>query len=189
MPELLASKVDEHISLELPLPHHADEVAKVVVANLDRLKAWMPWAITEYSVDSARDFIQRNLKGLADDGEFGLLIRYDSKLAGSIGFHHLDRQNSSAHIGYWIAKDFEGRGIITTCCRLLIDHLFKRMDLNRVQINCNVENERSRAVPERLGFKLEGVHRQVEYLNGRFGDWAVYGMLREEWETAPSRYD
>ena len=63
------------------------------------------------------------------------------------------------------------------------------MDLNRVQINCNVENERSRAVPERLGFKLEGIHRQVEYLNGRFGDWAVYGMLREEWETAPSRYD
>jgi ribosomal-protein-serine acetyltransferase len=53
--------------------------------------------------------------------------------------------------------------------------------LNRIQINCNVENVRSRAVPERLGFKLEGVHRQVEKVQGKFGDWAVYAMLRDEW--------
>jgi ribosomal-protein-serine acetyltransferase len=52
-----------------------------------------------------------------------------------------------------------------------------------VQINCNVENAKSRAIPERLGFKLEGIHRQVEFLHDRFGDWAVYAMLREEWEA------
>jgi ribosomal-protein-serine acetyltransferase len=58
------------------------------------------------------------------------------------------------------------------------------MKLNRVQINCNVENVRSRAIPEKLGFKLEGMLRQMEFVNGRFGDWAVYGMLRDEWENS-----
>ena len=65
---------------------------------------------------------------------------------------------------------------------MLIDYLFDTIELNRVQINCNVENKRSRAVPERLGFKLEGIHRQVEFLNGKFGDWAIYAILRSEWK-------
>jgi ribosomal-protein-serine acetyltransferase len=64
----------------------------------------------------------------------------------------------------------------------VIDHLFKVLNLNRVQINCNVENIRSRAIPERLGFKQEGVLREVEWLHDRFGDWAVYAMLRRDWK-------
>jgi ribosomal-protein-serine acetyltransferase len=178
---MLSCTVDEHIKLELPLIHHAEEIAAVVRANLERLQLWMPWACADYSVESAREFIRRNLKSLAEAGSFGLIIRYDEKFAGTIGFHDLDLVNRSAHIGYWVAKEFEGRGIITRCCQSLIDHLFTEMKLNRVQINCNVENVRSRAIPERLGFRLEGIHRQVEYIQGKFGDWAIYAMLAEEW--------
>jgi ribosomal-protein-serine acetyltransferase len=178
---MLSFTVDEHIKLELPLIHHAEEIAAVVRANLGRLQVWMPWACDDYSVGSAREFIRRNLKSLAEEGSFGLIIRCDEKFAGTIGFHNLDLVNRSAHIGYWIAQEFEGRGIISLCCRSLIDHLFTQMKLNRVQINCNVENVRSRGVPERLGFKLEGIHRQVEYIQGKFGDWAIYAMLAEEW--------
>jgi len=177
---MFSHQIDENLSLELPQMHHAEELTAVVLENLERLKIWMPWAVHDYSVESARFFIQRNLRGLSESGSFGLLIRYDGKLAGTIGFHDLDTVNRSAHIGYWIAKDFEGRGIMTCCCRVLIDYLFESMELNRVQINCNVENTRSRAIPERLGFKLEGVLRQVEFINGEFGDWAVYGLLKSE---------
>ena len=182
---MLSFTVDEHITLELPQMHHADEIAAVVRANVDRLQKWMPWAAGNYDVRSARAFIQQNLNALSDHGSFGLLIRFDGKMAGTIGFHDLDTANRSAHIGYWISKDFEGRGIMTRCCRVLIDHLFDDLDLNRIQINCNVENTRSRAIPERLGFELEGIQRQAELLNGEFRDWAVYSMLREEWSVPP----
>jgi ribosomal-protein-serine acetyltransferase len=57
------------------------------------------------------------------------------------------------------------------------------MKLNRIQINCSVENVRSRGVPERLGFRLEGIQRQAEFINGKFGDWAIYSMLKEDWNA------
>jgi ribosomal-protein-serine acetyltransferase len=72
---------------------------------------------------------------------------------------------------------------MTRCCRILFDYLFNEVGLNRIQINCNIENAKSRAIPERLGFRLEGIHRQVEWLNNEFRDWAVYAMLAEEWKN------
>jgi ribosomal-protein-serine acetyltransferase len=183
---MLSFQVDKSISLELPQLHHAEEIARVVRANAERLQKWMPWAAGNYTVKSARMFIEHNLNALSDNGSFSLLIRWDGELAGAIGFHDYSTADRSAHIGYWISKDFEGQGIITRCCRVLIDHLFDDLDLNRVQINCNVENTRSRAIPERLGFNFEGIHRHAEFVNGEFHDWAVYAMLREEWAEPPA---
>ena len=180
---MFSYEVDEHLKLILPQAHHADEITAVVRENLAELQPWMPWATDDYSIESARDFIKRNLLTFAEDGSFAAFVVLDGKIVGSIGFHKLDLNNKSAHIGYWLAKQAQGKGLMTGCCRLLIEYLFDVLKLNRVQINCNVENAKSRAIPERLGFKLEGIHRQVEFINDRFGDWAIYAMLKEEWRT------
>lgn len=179
---MFSHQIDDEIELALPDLSMAEAVAEPVRRNLTHLQKWMPWATDDYSVESASEFIQRTLRDFAEAGRFDALIIASGKVIGAIGFHNLSTANKSAHIGYWIDKDFEGRGIITRCCRVLVNYLYDVRGLNRVQINCNVENTRSRAVAERLGFKLEGIHRQVEYINGRFGDWAVYAMLKEEWE-------
>ena len=181
--KMFSFQVDENVKLVLPQPHMAGELTAVVLENLDRLKPWMPWATKDYSADLANEFIARSLRAFADEGRFEAVIMFGNEIIGSIGFHNLDGTNRSAHVGYWIAGKYEGKGFVTRCCRAVIDYLFDTMDLNRVQINCNVENLRSRAIPERLGFKLEGIHRQVEFLHDRFGDWAVYALLREEWKA------
>jgi ribosomal-protein-serine acetyltransferase len=180
---MFSYKIDDEIRLELPEPRHADAAARAVRENLEHLGPWMPWAVDDYDVEHARQWIQRTLDEFAHDGRFNALIMLDDVIVGSVGFHDLDTANRHASIGYWIDHRHQGKGIITRCCRVLIDHLFSTMGLNRVQINCNVENERSRAVPERLGFSLEGTLRQVELVDGRFGDWAVYGLLKSEWES------
>ena len=179
---MFSHQIDDNLKLCLPELHTAEELTAVVRANLKHLQPWMPWAVDEYSIDSAKEWIQRTLTEFAEDGRFNAVILIDEKPVGTIGFHNLNTANGSAEIGYWIDKEHEGRGIITRCSGALIDYLFDVRKLNRIQINCNVDNTRSRKVPERLGFKLEGIHRQVEYVNGRFGDWAVYPLLRDEWK-------
>lgn len=175
-------QIDENVKLILSQPQHAEEITKVVLENLDELKLWMPWATDAYSIDSALKYIKYNLKEFAENGSFGASILFEEKFVGGVGFHNLDLKNKSAHISYWLSKEAQRKGIMTRCCVALFNYLFSEFGLNRLQINCNIENDRSRRVPERLGFKLEGIHRQVEFFDNHFGDWAIYAMLKEEWE-------
>ena len=180
---MFSFRIDDNLTLRLPERRDAEMVAAAVRENLTRLQEWQPWAVDDYSEEHAMDWIKRSRDGYAEDGQFNALILQDGRFIGSIGFHDLDPKNKHAAIGYWIDREYEGRGIITRCCRELIDYLFDSMGLNRVQINCAVENLRSRAVPERLGFKLEGTLRQTEILKDKSGNWAVYGLLKSEWKA------
>ena len=179
---MFSHRIDKKVELVLPELSQVGSVYAAVLRDLEHLQPWMPWATVDYSEDTAREFIQRTLRDYAETGRFDTLISVDGEIVGSIGFHNYDPINRSAHIGYWISRNFEGKGIVSRCCRALVEYLFDVRGLNRLQINCNVQTVRSRAIPERLGFKLEGIHRQVEFLNGQFGDWAIYGLLREEWK-------
>ena len=178
---MFSYKIDEELKLILPSEQNAEEIYIAVRENLEELKFWMPWVTDDYSIDTARDFIKTNLTEMAQNSTFAAAIALNEKIVGTIGFHHLDTINKSVQMGYWLDKQAQGKGLATKCCRILINYAFNELKLNRIQINCNVENKKSRAIPERLGFKLEGVHRQVEWLNNEFRDWAIYAMLAEEW--------
>ena len=181
--QMFSFRIDDNLTLRLPEKGDAETVTAAVHKNLKRLQEWMPWAVDDYSTEHALDWIKRSRDGYAENGEFTALILHDGRFIGSIGIHDLDLVNRHASIGYWIDQDHEARGIITRCCRDLIEYLFGTMELKRVQINCAIENVRSRAVPERLGFTLEGKLRQNEILKHKSVDWAVYGLLKSEWEA------
>src|SRR5690625_199905 len=89
-----------------------------------------------------------------------------------------------AYIGYWLDIEHQGKGIMTRAVRALTDYAFEEFDLNRVDIRAAVGNVKSRAIPERLGYKKEGVLRQSEWLYDHFVDHAVYSMLKSEWNTS-----
>jgi len=181
---MFSYQIDDELKLVLPTVRDAEEIYRAVRENLEELKLWMPWVTDDYSIDSARDFIKTNLAEFAENNTFAVAVVEKEKIVGTLGFHHLDAVNKSIQMGYWLDKRAQGKGLMTRCCRALINHAFDVLELNRIQINCNVENIKSRRIPERLGFKLEGVHRQVEWLNGSFRDWAVYAMLAEEWRES-----
>ena len=77
-------------------------------------------------------------------------------------------------------------GLMTNSCRALTAHAFEAYGLNRMTIACATENNKSRAIPERLGFELEGVQRQAEWLYDHFVDHALYGMLNDDWKDGKS---
>lgn len=178
---MFSFQIDDELKLVLPIERDAEEIYTVVRENLEQLKLWMPWADDDYSVDSAREYIRGNLSEFATTGSFSTSIVLNEKIVGAVGFHHLDTTNKSAHLGYWLAKSAQGNGLMTRCSRALIDYLFEEMQLNRVQINCSALNTKSRAIAERLDFRLEGIHRQAGFENNSFTDWVIYAMLRENW--------
>jgi len=100
---------------------------------------------------------------------------------GNIGLHDISRYKSSGMIGYWLAENAQGKGIMTDCVRAMLDFGFFGQNLNRIYIHAAVPNHKSCAIPERLGFVREGTLQDGECLYGRYFDMALYGMLRRNW--------
>jgi ribosomal-protein-serine acetyltransferase len=164
---------------------HSDEetVYRRATANYQHLREYMHWMTPDYSLRSAREFIARSLKAVADRTSLTYgLFRGDAFL-GSIGFVNFDWPARKTEIGYWISAEEQGKGIVTQSVRTLIAYAFGDLELNRVEIRCAASNTRSRAVAERLGFVMEGVLRQSEIRHGVLHDFVIYGMLREEWSN------
>jgi ribosomal-protein-serine acetyltransferase len=63
-----------------------------------------------------------------------------------------------------------------------LDIAFCEYDLRRVEIRCAEENPRSRAIPDRLGFRKEGILKDAEFVGGRYHSIMVYGMTVEDYE-------
>ena len=172
--------------LELRLRTEADVEAffKVTDKNRTYLRQWLPWVDATKTADDTRKYIQSSISKFEKKESVDLGIWYEGQWIGSIGFHYWDKANRKDTIGYWLAEDFQGKGIVTDAVRALIKYGFEEMNLNRIEILCAVENTRSRAIPERLGFKNEGVTRQCEWLYDHFVDSVTYSLLVSEWKSS-----
>ncbi|MBO8172195.1 MAG: GNAT family N-acetyltransferase [Bacillaceae bacterium] len=160
----------------------APELFILIEQSRDYLREWLPWVDDTRHPDDTRRFIQTAIRQDASNDGFHAGIWYQGKIAGVIGFHRIDWANRSTSIGYWLGQHFQGRGIMTRACKEMVDYALNELDLNRVEIRCAVENRKSRAIPERLGFVEEGCVRQNEYLYDHYVDHVIYGMLKQDWQ-------
>jgi ribosomal-protein-serine acetyltransferase len=177
---VLSFRIDERRLLRLLEEADAEELYGVVVENREFLARWMPWAAAQ-TLEDTREFIRTSRRQLGDNQGFQVAMVIDGRIAGVLGFHRLNWPNRSTSIGYWIAEHAQGHGTVTEAARALTDYAFETWKLNRVEIRAGVENVRSRAIPERLGFVEEGVMRQAELVGDHFVDHVVYAMLAEDW--------
>jgi ribosomal-protein-serine acetyltransferase len=184
---MLTRQVAPGIELRLFELHDAEELFAVVQRNRAYLRQWLPWVDFTESAEDVRRFLQRaHNQYEANQGPQAAII-IDGRIAGSVGCHPIDWANKHCSIGYWLDADRQGRGLMTKCCEALLDYLFDDLALHRVTIQCGTGNQRSCAIPGRLGFTREGVMREAEWVNDRWVDLVVWGMLSQDWHTALSR--
>jgi len=181
---MFSIKIRDDLELGLLEQRHAEELFALVDQNREYLREWLPWVDNSRSIADTQEFIKSSLEQFASNGSFGTGILYQGKLAGAIGFHYIDWSNRATSIGYWLAASFQGKGLMTKACRTLVDYAFNELGLNRVEIRCATENTKSRAIPQRLGFKQEGTIRQAEWLYDHYVDLVVYGILASEWSDS-----
>jgi len=175
-------RIDDDIFLLDLANISAERMFAAVDSNRAYLRQWLPWLDLNTAVEDSEAFIRRERKR-AEDG-VGLIraIEYRSELCGIVGFNWIDPVNRACEIGYWLSEDRQGRGIMTRSVQAFIEYAFATRALNRITIPVAVENDKSRAIPEGLGFAQEGIRREAEWLYDHYVDHVVYALLRKNWD-------
>jgi ribosomal-protein-serine acetyltransferase len=180
---LFPLQIDRDVRLNLLEPKHALDLFRTVDSNRTHLREWLPFVDDYRSVTAATQFITRNREESSGTIRLAMGVWVREMLAGVVTYDYIDWSNRAALIGFWLGKSFQGKGIMTRTCSALIDLAFNELGLNRVEVSCALENRRCRLVPERLGFRQEGISRQREWLYDHFVDTVSYGMLASDWKN------
>jgi ribosomal-protein-serine acetyltransferase len=163
----------------------ADELFALIDEDRAYLARWLPWAAAQ-DLEGTLEFIRLTRRQLADNSGFTVAIVCDSAIAGVVGLEPLDWTHRSTSIGYWLGERYQGRGVMTRAVRAVVEHAVSGWNLNRLEIRAAVDNVRSRAIPQRLGFREEGTLREAERVGDAYLDLVVYSVLGSEW---PSKAD
>ena len=140
------------------------------------IQRWIPAIPRPYTRDDARAFVA---------GDHGLgphqyaVVEHD-EVVGSIGMV-VDRGNARAQIGYWCAPHARGRGITSNALRRLCKYGFEELNLQRLELIADPENEGSQRVAAAVGFRREGVLRShVRHPDGHRRDSVMFSLLPGE---------
>ncbi len=171
--------------------HHPDLAPKMyscIDSDRDRLRQFLPWVDSTTSAEDSREYIiscQKRWES-GDYFDFGIFRSEDDCYMGNIGVHSISWENHRCEIGYWIFGEFEGQGVMSRSIRALEKTLFE-LGFHRVEITLDPRNERSEAVPKRLGYVFEGVLRESAFESGEHRNMAVYSKLSQEYGSSPAK--
>ncbi len=162
---------------------HVDDVEELFAltdANRAHLRRWLPWLDQTRVSAATLHFIEFTLREASASTGLHCGIYEQNILVGVCGYNRIDTPNRSAHIGYWLAAEAQGRGIMSRCVAALASYGFAKKNLHRQVIACAEENTASAAVAERCGFRFEGVARDAEWLYDHYVNHRVYARLRTD---------
>lgn len=178
---LVSIIIDNSLLLRSYQPDDAKELFSAVNNSRQHLHAWLEWVDKTTKQEHSLQFIQQSLHQLHTQEALALGIFLNDHIIGGIGMHHWDQPTRKAQIGYWIAKEHEGKGIVNRCLERFVDFLFEKIGLNKIEVHFVPANKRSAKVAERLGCKVEGIIRQSVIRNGLPEDIVITGLLKSEW--------
>ena len=143
----------------------------------DNLRDGLPYPYTE---KDGTDYISAMLS--ADENEtFAFAIVSDNKVIGSIGvFRQENIHRQTAELGYCIAEEYWGKGIMTDAVKQICKYVFDKSDIIRIYAEPFAYNTASCRVLEKAGFQYEGTLRSNAVKNGKIIDMKMYSLLKTE---------
>lgn len=143
----------------------------------DNLRDGLPYPYTE---QDGIDYISAMLS--ADENDtFAFAITIDEKVIGSIGvFRQGNIHRQTAELGYYIAEEYWGKGIMTDAIKQICKYVFEKSDIIRIYAEPFAYNMASCRVLEKAGFQYEGTLRKNAVKNDTIIDMKMYSLLRAE---------
>jgi RimJ/RimL family protein N-acetyltransferase len=175
-------------SIRLRLRADSDTPAIVAACQDPEISRWTrvpdsydEAAAAEWAAESAR-------QQEAGEGLHVVIADAESdEFLGSIGVHNVNRTEGRCDIGYFLAPEARGRGVMTGEVRLLSVWVFESLPVERIESTIEPANAATRAVAERAGYSFEGILRSHTVIKGRRRDMAMYSLLRDELHGAEIR--
>lgn len=131
-----------------------------------------------YTKQDGAEYIQAMLS--ADETEtFAFAITLNDKVIGSIGaFRQANIHRQTAELGYYIAEEYWGKGIMTEAVKQISEYVFKNSDIIRIYAEPFAHNAASCRVLEKAGFQFEGTLKCSAVKNGKIIDMKMYALVK-----------
>ncbi|MBY6068092.1 GNAT family N-acetyltransferase [Leisingera aquaemixtae] len=172
--------------LTLRPPVHADfhGWAALRLQSQPYLTPWEPsWAADHLSRKSFTNRVYWARRSVSGGTALPLFLvrRSDQVLVGAITLDNIRRGPAQAGtLGYWTGLPFARQGYMREAIGAVVHHAFTKLDLSRIEAACLPENQASRGLLEKSGFKYEGVAQSYLQINGRWRTHVLYASLRHD---------
>lgn len=171
----------ERLHIRMPMPGDGKKVHDAIQFSRLSLKEWLPFAQKEQSEEDVELSVRLAHIAFLERKDLRLHIfkKETGEFIGSSGLHRLDWDIPKVEIGYWIDDRFSGKGYMREAVERITTYAAEEIKARRVEIHCDVKNTKSRAIPERLGFELEGIFKQDSLSMDRknLRDTCVYAKI------------
>ncbi|MES1989734.1 MAG: GNAT family protein [Pseudomonadota bacterium] len=183
-PDPASLVMGDGVYLRLPQMSDFAEWADLRDESRDFLTPWEPtWPTDDLTRTAFRRRLRRYQRELREDHAYPFFIfrAEDDALVGGCTISNVHRGvQQDCTLGYWAGAPFAGQGYVTHAVRALIPHVFEELKLHRIVASCLLENERSKAVLRRCGFREEGYTRGLLRINGVWRDHVQFAILRDD---------
>lgn len=134
------------------------------------------------SIEQTRQKLSSNQRLFPEQGgvRWAITLRERDAFIGSCGHWRLMKEHRRSEIGYDLLPEYWGKGIMTEALRAALRFGFVSLQLHSTEAQIDPENQRSRQVLERLGFRQDGLLRENFYFAGRYSDTACFTLLGRE---------
>lgn len=172
----------ERLLIRLPKPGDGKVVFNAIQESIDELKPWMPFAQKEQSEQETEINIRDSYAKFISREDLRLLIFHKDtgEFIASSGLHRINWDVPKFEIGYWIDTRYSGKGYITEAVQGISNFAFNELKAHRIEIRCDSKNEKSRKIPERLGFTLEGILKNdgISVDGKELRDTCIYAIIK-----------
>jgi RimJ/RimL family protein N-acetyltransferase len=143
------------------------------------IQPWIPVPLGDASPYAVRGTDRKEVLAGGTAG-FSVVELASGELAGVSSLWGIDTHHRCAHIGIGLRPAFRGRGLGADAVRVMSRYAFVTLGLRRVQLETFSDNRAMIAIAEKIGFTREGTLRSAYWVNGRFADDVVFGLLDTE---------
>jgi RimJ/RimL family protein N-acetyltransferase len=143
---------------------------------------WLGHKPAPYTMDDATRYVERRreLEATGQCVTWAVADPDDDRILGTVLWFNWT-PDVECEVGWWLHPDARGRGLATRAVRLVVDHVFENLGVQRVTAFAAADNTASRAVMERLGFRLYGIERYGAWVRDDHVDMALYDVTASEW--------